>query len=160
MPPPVPRIEPVSTSGVNKEELILLIQDLQNELATMVRTYSGDKERLKSAIITHEDYQNSQMNKSSTLGTFFNFFFFLLFACFLLIFLFLGGAGSGIQQIASLKQTLNQALKQNAMLREKLQKIFREADTTDIPQVSTYFTNFQCCQFAKKFVEAKKFSFS
>jgi len=114
MPPPVPRIEPVSTSGVNKEELILLIQDLQNELATMVRTYSGDKERLKSAIITNEDYQTSQMNKSSTLG----------------------GAGSGIQQIASLKQTLNQALKQNAMLREKLQKIFREADTTDIPQVS------------------------
>ena len=82
MPPPVPRIEPVSTSGVNKEELILLIQDLQNELATMVRTYSGDKERLKSAIITHEDYQTSQMNKSSTLGTFFNFFFF----CFLLVF--------------------------------------------------------------------------
>ena len=157
MPPPVPRIEPVSTSGVNKEELILLIQDLQNELATMVRTYSGDKERLKSAIITHEDYQTSQMNKSSTLGTFFVIFF---FAFLLLILIFLGGAGSGIQQIASLKQTLNQALKQNAMLREKLQKIFREADTTDIPQVSTYFTNFQCCQFAKKFVEAKKFSFS
>ena len=85
MPPPVPRIEPVSTSGVNKEELILLIQDLQNELATMVRTYSGDKERLKSAIITHEDYQNSQMNKSSTLGTYFNisFYFFAFFYLFL-----------------------------------------------------------------------------
>ena len=69
MPPPVPRIESVSTTGVNKEELILLIQDLQNELATMVRTYSGDKERLKSAIISNEDYQTSQMNKSSTLGT-------------------------------------------------------------------------------------------
>ena len=84
MPPPVPRIEPVSTSVVNKEELILLIQDLQNELATMVRTYSGDKERLKSAIITHEDYQTSQMNKSSTLGTFLLFFFF----CFFLIIFF------------------------------------------------------------------------
>ena len=84
MPPPVPRIEPVSTSGVNKEELILLIQDLQNELATMVRTYSGDKERLKSAIITNEDYQTSQMNKSSTLGTFFviDFFFFFFFFFF------------------------------------------------------------------------------
>ena len=68
MPPPVPRIDTVTTSGVNKEELILLIQDLQNELATMVRTYSGDKERLKSAIITYEDHQTSQMNKSSTLG--------------------------------------------------------------------------------------------
>ena len=79
MPPPVPRIEPVSTSGVNKEELILLIQDLQNELATMVRTYSGDKERLKSAIITNEDYQTSQMNKSSTLGTFFCYFFAFFF---------------------------------------------------------------------------------
>ena len=83
---------------------------------------------------------------------------FFFFAFLLLILIFLGGAGSGIQQIASLKQTLNQALKQNAMLREKLQKIFREADTTDIPQVSVLLI-FSVANVQKRLWKLKNYHF-
>ena len=47
----------------------------------------------------------------------------------------LSGGGSNIQQIASLRQTLNQALQQNNELRAKLHKIHMDADVSDLPQV-------------------------
>lgn len=38
--------------------------------------------------------------------------------------------------VASLKQTLNQALQQNAMLKARLQKIHLDSDVGDLPVVS------------------------
>ena len=54
------------------------------------------------------------MNKTATLG---------------------GGGGSNMQHIATLRQTLQQALQQNNILRGKLQKIQMDADISDLPQV-------------------------
>ena len=58
------------------------------------------------------------MNKTATLG---------------------GGGGSNMQHIATLRQTLQQALQQNNILRGKLQKIQMDADISDLPQVCTFF---------------------
>ena len=60
------------------------------------------------------------MNKTATLG---------------------GGGGSNMQHIATLRQTLQQALQQNNILRGKLQKIQMDADISDLPQVCTFFSD-------------------
>ena len=60
------------------------------------------------------------MNKTATLG---------------------GGGGSNMQHIATLRQTLQQALQQNNILRGKLQKIQMDADISDLPQVFFFFSN-------------------
>ena len=46
----------------------------------------------------------------------------------------LGNAGN-MQQVASLRQTLNQVMQQNSLLRGKLQKIQIESQVEDLPQV-------------------------
>ena len=46
------------------------------------------------------------------------------------------GGGSNMQHIATLRQTLQQALQQNNILRGKLQKIQMDADISDLPQVN------------------------
>ena len=64
------------------------------------------------------------MNKTATLG---------------------GGGGSNMQHIATLRQTLQQALQQNNILRGKLQKIQMDADISDLPQVF-FFSNIRLQQ--------------
>jgi hypothetical protein len=101
----------VGISAASKEELITLAQDLQSELASMVRNYSGDRDRLKAAIIQNEEQQSifQAANKTSTMGH---------------------------QQIAPLRQALNQQLQQNQMLRAKLQKIHMDSEITDFKMVT------------------------
>ena len=107
----------INFSLQTKEELIHLVQELQSELTSLVRNYTGDKERLRISIQNLED-QNSIFgsNKNSTLG---------------------GTGGGNMQQIASLRQTLNQVMQQNNALRSKLQKIHIDSQIDDLPQVST-----------------------
>ena len=50
------------------------------------------------------------------------------------------GGGSNMQHIATLRQTLQQALQQNSILRGKLQKIQMDADISDFPQVNIIHT--------------------
>lgn len=96
-------------SLVTREELVTIVQDLQHELATLVRTYTGDKEKLKALIVQQEE-QAQFMNKTSTLS-------------------------GNMQQLASLRQAYNQAMTQNASLRAKLQKIHMDSELCDMAQV-------------------------
>ena len=46
------------------------------------------------------------------------------------------GPGSNIALIASLKQSLGQAMQQNSMMRARLQKIHIDSEVADLPSVS------------------------
>ena len=98
----------MNISLATKEELIIIIQDLQSDLASLVRNYTGDKERLKNAITLQED----QGFKSNTLGL-----------------------GGNMQQIAAMKNSLNYATQQNQQLRAKLHKIHMDSQVDDLPPV-------------------------
>ena len=100
----------MNISLATKEELIVIIQDLQSDLASLVRSYSGDKERLKNAISMQEDLTNQ--NSRNTLGL-----------------------GGNMHQIAALKNSLNYATQQNSLLRAKLQKIHLDSQVDDLPPV-------------------------
>ena len=49
------------------------------------------------------------------------------------------GPGSNIALIAGLRQTLAQAMQQNAMMRARLQKIHIDSEVADLPAVSSKF---------------------
>ena len=48
-------VSKTDTMAVHKDELIQLIEELKNECSVMIRTFSGDKDRLKNAIINAEE---------------------------------------------------------------------------------------------------------
>ena len=108
-----------------KEELIVIIQDLQSDLASLVRNYTGDKESLKNAIALNED----QNFKTNTLG---------------------GGAGN-MHQIAALKNSLNYATQQNQQLRAKLHKIHMDSQVDELPPV-ILFHIFLCSLIIQTFI--------
>ena len=97
----------MNISLATKEELIVIIQDLQSDLASLVRNYTGDKERLKNAITLQEDNQGF---KSNTLS-------------------------GNMHQIAAMKNSLNYATQQNQQLRAKLHKIHMDSQVDDLPPV-------------------------
>ena len=103
----------MNISLATKEELIVIIQDLQSDLAALVRSYSGDKERLKNAISMQDDLTNQ--NSRNTLGL-----------------------GGNMHQIAALKNSLNYATQQNSLLRAKLQKIHLDSQVDDLPPVRIF----------------------
>ncbi len=97
--------------------MLALASDIHDNVSGLIRSYSADKDRLKSAMEQLE-YQ-AHASKAGTLG---------------------GGGGSGpgsnVALIASLRQSLNQAMQQNSVLRAKLQKIHLDSDVSEIPTVS------------------------
>ena len=48
-------VSKTDTMAVHKDELIQLIEELKNECSVMIRTFTGDKDRLKHAIINAEE---------------------------------------------------------------------------------------------------------
>lgn len=98
-------------SNASRDELITLAQELQQELASLVRNYSADRDKVK-ALVNATDEQ-LQQQKTATLGQ-----------------------GSQHQQVAQLRNALNQSLQQNSMLKARLQKIHLDADVSDIMTVN------------------------
>ena len=96
-----------------RDELIAISQDLQQEISSLLRNYSADRDRLKSALVEAQQQEMLQQ-KTSTLG-----------------------AGSGnVSLINALRTSLNSALQQNAHLKDKLEKIHAESSFSELPPVS------------------------
>ena len=100
-----------SLSTSTRDEMLTLAQDIQCDVSNLMRKYTADRDRLKQALETME-YNNNLMGKSSTIGS------------------------NSMAIVASLKQSLSQALQQNSMLRGRLQKIHLDSDISDLPMIS------------------------
>lgn len=97
-----------------RDELITLSQDLQQEISSLVRNYTADRDKMKQAL-QEEAMFFQQAQKTGTLNN---------------------SGANNVLMVASLRQSLNQVLQQNAKLRARLQKIHLDADISDIPAVS------------------------
>eukprot|EP00095_Tigriopus_kingsejongensis_P009221 maker-scaffold1882_size25737-snap-gene-0.9 protein:Tk09221 transcript:maker-scaffold1882_size25737-snap-gene-0.9-mRNA-1 annotation:"oxysterol-binding protein 6" len=112
---PAPQM--VDISAQNREEMLTLAQEIQADVSNLMRGFSADKDRLKSAMESAMYEMN--VTKSATIGgpgT--------------------GGTGSNMAIISSLRQSLNQALQQNSTLKGKLQKIHLDSDIGDLQGVA------------------------
>ncbi|XP_059093305.1 oxysterol-binding protein-related protein 3-like [Tigriopus californicus] len=107
---------PTELSAQNREEILCLAQEIQSDVSNLLRSFSADKDRLKSAMETTLYEMNA--SKAATIG----------------------GAGTGtagnMAMISSLRQSLNQALQQNSTLRAKLQKIHLDSDVGDLAPIA------------------------
>ncbi len=106
--------QPAGLSAATRDEMLSLAQEIQVDVSGLMRSYTCDRDRLRSALEAVE-YQQ-QMSKTGTLGG-------------------SSGPGSNVALIASLRQSLNQAMQQNSMLRARLQKIHLDSDLGDLPMV-------------------------
>ncbi len=114
------------TGGIlaaTRDEMLALAQDIQSDVSSLMRSYTADRDRLRSALEAF-DYQTQMMSKTGTLGA--------------------GaggtigsGPGSNVALIASLRQSLNHSMQQNSMLRTRLQKIHLDSDIGEFGMAST-----------------------
>ena len=102
--------------------MLSLAQDIQTDVAALVRTFSADKDRLKSTL-ENMDY----INKTATISS-------------LAAQANSSGANSSnsVAVIASLRQSMNQVMQQNTLLRSKLQEIHSLSDMGNMPVVSIF----------------------
>ncbi|CAM6053555.1 unnamed protein product [Sphagnum tenellum] len=102
-------LDPVLSSAT-RDEMLSLAVEIQLDVSNLMRSFAADRDKLKQSL---ESLEINNMGKTSTMS-----------------------GGGNFALVASLRQSLNQAMQQNSMLRSRLQKIHMDSDVADLPLVS------------------------
>ncbi|XP_040574708.1 oxysterol-binding protein-related protein 3 [Lepeophtheirus salmonis] len=95
-----------------KDELIAFASDFQNDISNLMRVFSVERDKLKSAIDMSQTPISINGNNANTAAL-----------------------------VSSLRSSLNQAIQQNTMLKSRLQKIHMDSEISELPSINSEGNN-------------------